>query len=239
MTVQATNTPAAPKPKRVQRPKDKSFVFKDIINLTKSTGYKASTLTEMRDCIARVNEGSIFHHTYQYFLKGHIQEHTNDLAQWAAESLEERALAEQLSNIDPYGFKSVEDLRARLLEVIDTYLMDFPEPREVLPGMEFFFCDAFSYTFDAGIRARNLAEFLMAIKYVDPSSIYYHFYEARTRLKKESDDFSKWIDEVMKAPDLGAALRTIDPFMNNLEGIRQQIIAILEAGIRQEMEVME
>lgn len=217
---------------------DKSFVFRDVVNILKSTEYRASTLRELRGCIAGVSENSIFHHTYQYFLKGHIQEHTNDFAYWASEYLEERALAEYLSNIDPYSYRSVEDLRRGLLKVIDSYLENFPEPREVLPGDEFYFNEAVSFVFPAGIRARNLAEFLLAVKYLDASSLYYHFYEARVRLRKRRDDFSKWIDEVMRSKHMADELRDIDPFMHNIEGIREHLIQILEEGLRREMEVL-
>lgn len=222
----------------VTKKEDKSFVFRDVVNILKSTGHKAATLRELRECIARVSEASIFHHTYQYFLKGHIQEHTNDFAYWASESLEERALAEYLSNIDPYSFKTIKDLRAELLRVVDYYLENFPEPREVLPGDEFFFNETVTFVFPAGIKARNLAEFLMAIKYVDASSIYYHFFEARVRLRKRVDDFYKWVDEVMHAKDMAEKLRAIDPFMHNIDGIREHIIQILEEGLSREMEVM-
>ena len=87
------------------------FEFKQCINISKSTGTKAVSLRELRDRLSSVSDESIFHHTYQYFLKGHILEYTNDFAHWAGESLEERALAERLSNIDPYDFKNITDLR--------------------------------------------------------------------------------------------------------------------------------
>lgn len=220
-----------------RKSKDKAFVFRDIVNVIKSTGKHASTLTELRDCIAGVSVDSIFHHTYQFFIRGHITEHTNDFAHWAGESLEESALAEQLSNIDPYSFKSTEALRKELLKVIDNYIENFPEPRPVMPGYEFYFCEAVSFVFPAGLKARNLAEFLMALKYLDASSLYYHFFEARTRLRKKYDDFSKWIIEVVKAPEIADQLQGIDPFMSSLEGIREQIIQIIEEGIRKDMEV--
>lgn len=229
---------AARPPSQRKKP-DKSFVFREIVNIIKSTGLKASTLRELREHMDSASDESIFHHTYQYFLSGHIQEHTNDFAHWASESLEESALAEHFSNVDPYSFKSISALRTEFLRVIDEYLAAFPEPRQSIPGHEFYFCESVSYVFPSGIKARNLAEFLMAIKYLDASSIYYHFFEARTRLRKESDDFSKWIKEVMKAPDIADKLRAIDPFMSNLDGIREQIILALEDGIRSEMEVRE
>ncbi len=169
-------------------------------------------------------------------MKGHIQEYTNDFSHWASEDLEERTLAELLSNIDPYSFKSIEDLRIELIRVIDNYLDNFPEPREVLPGDEFYFNETMTFVFPAGVKARNLAEFLIAVKYLSESSLYYHFYEARVRLRKGSDDFSKWIDEVVKAPEIAAELRNIDPFMHNIEGLREHIVEIVEAGLTRQME---
>ena len=82
---------------------ERPFEFRQCITILKSTGIKAANLKELRQIIATVSDDSIFHHTYQYFLKEHILEYTNDFAHWAGESLEERAVAEELSNIDPYG----------------------------------------------------------------------------------------------------------------------------------------
>lgn len=87
------------------------FEFKQCVSILKSTGRNAWNLRELRDVIAVVSDESIFHHTYQYFLKGHVLEYTNDFAHWASESLEERALSEHLSNIDPYAFKNIDELR--------------------------------------------------------------------------------------------------------------------------------
>jgi hypothetical protein len=122
----------------------------------------------------QVSDDSIFLHTYQYFLKEHILEYTNDFAQWAGESLEERALAEQLSNIDPYSFESIADLPGPSRG--DRFL-----PRKV-PGtalrpfrVSFFFNETVTFVFPVGVYAKNLAEFFIAMRFVDSGCIYYHF----------------------------------------------------------------
>lgn len=216
----------------------KAFDFKQHSNIIKSTGRNASNLRELRDLIASVSDDSIFHHTYQYFLKGHILEYTNDFAQWAGENLEERALAERLSNIDPYDFRDVDELRKELLRTIDEYLEAFPEPRGAMPGDEFYFNETISITFRVGTRAQNLAEFLLAIKYVDTGSIYYHFYEARMRLGSGVDDFSSWVDGVLGKKDLAERIGAIDLFMHSVEGIREHIIQEVEAEVKKDMEVI-
>lgn len=214
-----------------------SFEFKQCISLLKSTGKKAKNLHELRDAIAVVSDESIFHHTYQYFLKGHILEYTNDFAHWVGESLEERALSEHLSNIDPYAFKSIDELRQELLNVIDFYLENFPEPREAMIGDEFYFNETVTLTFPVGIRVKNLAEFLIAIKYIDAAAIYYHFYEARVRLGV--DDFSRWFEDSLSKKELAKKIRSIDLFMHNIEGIRDRIIEAVEKDVRRGMEAIE
>jgi hypothetical protein len=215
------------------------FEFKQCVSILKSTGKKARTLRQLRDVIAVVSDESIFHHTCQYFLKGHILEYTNDFAHWAGESLEERALAEHLSNIDPYDFKSTNDLRNGLLSVIDDYLQSFPEPREAIPGDEFYFNETVTFVFPAGIRAGNLAEFFTAIRYVDLGPIYYHFYEARMRLGGEIDDFSMWIENALGKKELSSRIKAIDPFMHNLEEIRGHISETVEEEVKKDMEVID
>ncbi|HDH05095.1 MAG TPA: hypothetical protein ENH01_05190, partial [Nitrospirae bacterium] len=153
-----------------------SFEFKQSVSIIKSTGKKAGNLGELRKLISQAGDECIFHHVYQYFLKGHVLEYTNDFAQWAGESLEERALAERLSSIDPYTLKSVSEVRKELLRKIDLFLANFPEPRDVVNGNEFYFNETVSLVFPVGVKTRNLAEFLVAIEHIDAGSIYYHFY---------------------------------------------------------------
>jgi hypothetical protein len=215
------------------------FEFRQCIGILKSTGKNAKNIKELRDLIATVSDECIFHHTYQYFLKEHILEYTNDFAHWAGENLEESALSEQLSNIDPYDFKNITDLRDELIHVINDYLERFPEPKEAMPGDEFYFNETVTLIFPAGIRAKNLAEFLTAIKYVDSDSIYYHFYEARIRLGSGIDDFSRWIEDVFGKKDLAEKTRTIDPFMHTIEEIRKHIIAAVGEEVRKDMEVID
>lgn len=224
---------AGPRP---DDPPERDFIFRGAVRIPRTTGRKASSPGDLREGIAATTEECIIHHTYQYFSGGHILEYTNDFAQWAGKTLEAGALAEMLANIDPYSFTSVAQLREELLRVLDYYIENFPEHHKVLPGNEFHFIEAISFIFPIGLRARNLAEFLMAMKYVDPGSIYYHFYEARVRLGLGVDDFSKWVDEALQSGDLARQIRGIDPFMHNMEGIREHLVEILEEGLRLQME---
>jgi len=213
------------------------FIFMDCAKILKSTGKKASNLRELRTLIAEISDASLIHHVCEYFLKGHPLEYTNDFAHWAGESLEERILSEHLSNIDPFEFQTIEQLREALLACIDNYFVMFPEPRAVLPKDEFYFNETVSIVFPIELQARNLAEFLLAVKFVDPGALYYHFYEARIR--HGIDDFSTWIEDAMDKQSLVIALRGIDPFMHNIEGIRQHIVEVVDKALQEDMEVIK
>ena len=215
-----------------------SFEFKQCVSIHKSTGKKAGNLRELRDVIAEASEESIVHHNYQYFLKGHMLEYTNDFAEWVGESLGEKALAEHLSNIDPYDFKEIGALRNELLGLLDDYLDGFPNPKEAMPGDELYFNETVTLIFPAGIRARNLAEFFAAIKYIEEDCIYYHFYEARIRLGRGSDDFSRWFEDTLGEKDLAGKIRAIDPLMYTVEQIRMIIAGLVEEAVRRDMEVI-
>lgn len=215
------------------------FVFSQSVNLIKGTGKSARTLRELSEMIETISDESIFHHMFQYFLKVHVTQYTNDFAHWVGESLEERALSEHLSNIDPYDFESIDNIRKELVRVIDYYLETFPAPREAIHGEEFFFNETIMLTFPVGIRAKNLAEFLIAIKYIDVDSIYFHFYEARVRLGGGTDDFSMWIETTLKKKELAEKIRNIDPFMHSTEEIREHLIEMVEREVKEDMEGMK
>jgi len=214
------------------------FEFKQCVNILKSTGKKARSLRDLRDAIAVISPEALIHHTCQYYLKGHVLEYTNDFARWVAELLEERMLAEQLSSIDPYVYASMDDVRDELVRVIDEYLRIIGSGREMPPGDEFFFNEAISFVIPAGLQARNVAEFLIATRYLDSSSIYYHFYEARIRLGGK-DDFSSWLEGSLNKKTLAEKIRKIDLFMHTIEGTRRHIIEAVEEEVRKDMERVE
>lgn len=214
----------------------KIFRFKQCINILKASGKRAGNLRELRDAIAEVSENSIYHHTCQYFLREHSTEYTNDFAKWIRETLKENILAERLSSIDPYEYKRADDVRLELLRRIDDHLVEFPQHRQAMPGEEFYFNEAITIVSASGIEAKNLAEFFLTARYIDVESIYYHFYEARIRLGKGVDDFSKWVETSTGDAALVERLRSIDIFMHNLESVRGMIVAIVEETVKREME---
>ena len=126
---------------------ENSFRFAECLAILRMTGRRAADPQTLAKHISEVDEGVLFHHMHQYYLKEPIKapEYSNDFARWAAESLEDRTLAEKLSGIDPYALGSIADVRRGLLDTLETYGKEYPPPRPALRGEEFFFNDAVTF----------------------------------------------------------------------------------------------
>jgi hypothetical protein len=188
------------------------------------TGRRASDAIELLEILGQVSPESIFHHMHQYFLKPHVRPpaYPNDFAVWVADALEEKSLAERLANLNPFEFAGIEDVRRELVRIISEFLKENPPPRPVLAGKEFFFNEGVTLVIPTGLEAANMKEFLNALKLVDHSSIYFHFYEARLRIGKEKDDFSRY---------LASKISSLDPYMYTTEVLRKKIVALLQAEV--------
>ena len=213
------------------------FEFRQCVKLLKATGKKARDLEELEALINSISPNSIYHHVYEYPLKLIELEYTNDFAHWAGETLEARRLGEALSNIDPYRFASIEDLRKELAREIGEFRKNHTLVQRVLPGEEFYFNETITLVFPAGARARNLAEFLLALKFVDASSIYYHFFEARNRVG--INDFSAWLRDALGREELAKRLHEIDLLMHTVAEIRELLASLIEEELRREIEVSQ
>lgn len=211
----------------------KPFVFYECVNLLIPTGEKASNLREFLTILKRVDENVIFHHLHQFHLKHHFEiwEYPNDFSIWAARGLGDIKLAEKFANFDPYLFDNMEEVRNALVELIEDHLWDMAFVPSVRPGFEFYFNNSKTIVIPSGIEAHDLVEFRNAISNIHPSSIYYHFYESRIRLKIKSDDFSLWIEENFNCPSLVNEIRNIDFYFYSLEELRIELLILLNKYI--------
>lgn len=209
------------------------FRFYDCIVMVKLTGRKASNIIEFLEILKRVKQESVFHHIHQYFLKPFLRSgyYTNDFAAWVAEWLEEKGLAERLANINPFAYRSIDDLRWEIVNIIEDYLKEYPPPRPVLPGGEFFFNEGSTIVIPSDLEANNLEEFAQCLSVLDRSSLYFHFFEARLRLGKEKDDFTEWLSTSLEKHDIAEEVRELDPYMFGLEELREKIKEIVAKGL--------
>jgi hypothetical protein len=78
---------------------------------------------------------------------------------------------------------------------------------------------------------RNLDEFADGLRKVTVHSIYYHFIDARLRLKLNTNDFSIWLDQELNLSAAAERLNRIDIYTSTLEGVRRSILRIIDAEI--------
>src|SRR5207248_1066332 len=105
---------------------DKVFLFKTELSLETLTGFKAADIRELRDCLEKVPEASVYYHTHNFVQQHHflVHEPPNDFSYWTTHILNESRIGEKFSAIDTVRFHSLEDLRTALIAVMDPFLKE-------------------------------------------------------------------------------------------------------------------
>jgi Family of unknown function (DUF5752) len=202
------------------------FHFVTERRLVLLTGQKAANLKELLAILRDISGSSIFYHTHHRFLSHHWEKPVvyNDFALWAAEALQEFALAEQLSALDLLAYTSIRQVRDAIIAMITPLLPGLPaRPRQCLPGNEFHFCRSRSFVMPTFIVAEDIEDFFSKLGRVSNVSLYFHFLEARLRLGRPTNDFSQWL--IWRgAPELAAAVDRLDPYTRTLDELKEEII---------------
>jgi len=209
------------------------FEVKDCALLARMSGLPpALNLRELRERIAVCGENVLFHHFCETTLRGTFDnpDYRNDFAVWSKLYLGDRVLAERLGILDPYDFPSLAELRAATLEVLDERLSEQAMIPWARPGDEFFFREATTVVFSAGIRISHPSGFAAAIRNMTVGSVYYHFLEARRRHPFGKDDFTAWLLENEnggKNRPYIDALASIDFYFHTLADLQKELVKVL------------
>ena len=208
------------------------FYFNSAAHLTRIGREKAANLGELLAAIKTCTDTSIFQHTFQTLREHHFirEGFSNDFAHWAFAACNEVGLAERLSAIDIREFTSVEDLRDRLISIISTYLEQNPRAKDRVAFEPFYFCASELVVIPTPYVARNLQEFADALQQVSLHAIYYHFIDARLRLKLNNNDFSIWLENELDLGALADRLNRIDIYTQTLQDVRRAILRIIETA---------
>jgi hypothetical protein len=211
------------------------FVFFECTPVERMTGRHAKDVVDFLEILKQIPSASIFHHMHQYFLKSHVAPpaYPNDFTCWIAECLEEKVLAERLANLNPFEFSDIEEVRGELIRIITNYLKENRPPRTVREGKEFFFNEGITIVIPTGLEARTLAQFKSVLDEVDPSCVYYHFYEARLRLGRTEDDFSRYFSDCFGGgcESLAERIRKLDPYMYTAETLKNKLAALVDGAM--------
>ncbi|MFH1778684.1 MAG: DUF5752 family protein [Candidatus Omnitrophota bacterium] len=211
------------------------FNFFTRLHLSELTGLRASALGQLVDFIKKVPGSCVYHHTHR-FLQQHqylSPEPPNDFAYWVSDVLGEDELGERLASIDTVQFSNIRALREKIITTIDDYLKDNPlaKLRFAREGEEFHFTKSVSFVIPTNYVAYDLKEFVDILKKITIDSIYFHIFEARLRLEKQTNDFSNWIETSIGDKALADKISKLDPYTWTLEDLRKTIIRVIEKRI--------
>jgi len=211
------------------------FVFCTRAHMTLLTGYRARSVSELLVGIQKLSLNVIYYHTHR-FLQQHqflSPEPPNDFAYWITHNLREEALAERIAAVDVVQFSDLENLRERFITILKEYLEVNPPVRFVHEEQAFHFMDSISFILPTTFQAMDLIEFIDGIKNISIHSLYHHVFEARLRLHRGTNDFSLWLAENMGERGMSRAIQHLDPYTHTLEGLRQQILDLLNERLKE------
>jgi hypothetical protein len=182
---------------------DQPFHVRDCALITRMGGVDpAMNLRELRERVANSPVECIFHHFYETLIRPSFDdpEFRNDFAIWTSRELRDQVLAERLGILNPYYFNDLEELRSKIVDVIDERLSEVSFIPWVPKGREFDFLRAVTVVFDTGIELKTPDELVGHIPKMSSSTIYYHFVEARRRTPNKCDDFTAWLQGLKNPP---------------------------------------
>lgn len=206
------------------------FYFNSAAHLLRIGREKATTLMELLEAIRTCPESSIFQHTFQTLAEHHFISggFSNDFSHWAFSSCNEVELAERLAAIDVREFTSIATLRERLIHIIESYLQKSPRAAGRVAMEPFYLMASDLVVVPTPYVARNLEEFAEGLRKVSIHAIYYHFIDARLRLKLNSNDFSVWLEKELDLPQAADKVNRIDIYTSTLEDVRRGILKLIE-----------
>ena len=207
------------------------FYFNSASHLLRIGRQKATTLMELLEAIRECPESSIFQHTFQTLAEHHYisSGFSNDFSHWAFASCNEVELAERLASIDVREFTSIVALRERLIHIIDSYLQKNPRAATRVAMEPFYLMASDLVVVPTPYVARNLEEFADGLRKVSIHSIYYHYIDARLRLKLNTSDFSIWLERELDLSEAAGKINRIDIYTSTLEEVRRGILKVVEA----------
>jgi hypothetical protein len=208
-----------------------SFLIRDCAPVLIATGLKSYSIRELKDTIAEVHPGSLYHHFWGRLLSPTFDEpeYTNDFAAWAYHEMHDKTTAELLSVPRPKDFDSIETLRLELIDILESRLDESEKIHLAVADQPFHFVRSQLVIFNTGRAVESPEEMAAALREMSSGSIFYHFIEASRRTEARTDDFTTWIREIFTDMELVCShIESIDPYFSSLSEIRGILAEIFE-----------
>jgi hypothetical protein len=206
------------------------FYVKDCVLAVLSTGEAASSMSEFKHILTHIPTSSLYYHFWgRHFRSTFVQpEFHNDFARWSYYFLHDRILSERLGILDPTEYGDLEDLRSAMIEILEQRLDEIKFAFWSKGENMFHFLRSTIIVFDTAITIEHPIELKQILPTLSPSSIFYHFIDARRRTSTGIDDFSFWLaQEGSVYETLLKKIQHIDPFFLSLVEQRQKLTEIM------------
>ncbi len=92
------------------------FYFMKSVSFVLPTGYSAVDLKEFTEALRKITIDSIYFHIFEARLR--LERGGNDFSNWIEDSLGDKGLADEISNLDPYT-QTLENLRNALIRILE------------------------------------------------------------------------------------------------------------------------
>ena len=209
------------------------FYFNSAAHLLRISRDKAMNLQELLEALRTCSDACIFQHTFQTLEEHHFirEGFSNDFSHWAFSACNEIELAERLAALDVREFTSIADLREQLVRLLEDHLRKSPRAATRAATEPFYLMASELVVVPTPYIARNLQEFADGLRKVSIHGIYYHFIDARLRLKLNNNDFSVWLEQELDMGQAADRLNRIDIYTSTLEGVRRSILKVIETEI--------
>jgi len=212
------------------------FLLTDCALISIATGEMALNLRELKDRLGRMTDPAVtYFHFWGGLLRPHFvdPEYQNDFAAWAYHSLHERQLAERLAIINPSDFDAIDDLRLKVIDVIEERMDEQDFEPHVEGENPFFFMRFQIVIFDTRQRIQTPEELAQIIPTISLGSLFYHFIDSRRRTESRSNDFSEWMAGLGEQyAGLAAQIAAIDPYFKTLTELRDHLRMILQSNLQ-------
>ncbi|MBN1626072.1 MAG: hypothetical protein JW944_06060 [Deltaproteobacteria bacterium] len=209
-----------------------SFYLKDCTLLAMATGKRAQNLRELRELLRDIDTNSIYYHFWGGLLRPRFDdpEYHNDFALWTANSLHNKLLAERLAVIDPMTFKTLDDLREELIDLIEETLNETEYPTWSKRDDQFEFIRFQLVIFNTKTVVQEPKELLNVLRNMSVGSIFFHFIDGRRRNADAQDDFQNWLSNFdEKYDELRDRISDIDPYFSSLTQLRRRLVDVFSA----------
>lgn len=215
-----------------QHSNENVFKVRDCALIAVATGRVAVTLKELLEGIQQVPDTCLYHHFWGGLLQARFEEreYNNDFSAWTRHGLNDAELAERLAVVDPAAFRTLEDLRRELVELIEERMDESEALTFRVASLSFEFTQSKIVVFDTRTRIAEPEALAPIIARCSTGTIFYHFIDARRRSAEGMDDFSAWLLSCDgRFADLVAQLAGVDPYFSTLLELRNRLAVTLAA----------